>query len=93
MTHNNIKIRLQGGHRIIMMLVLCLFGLCLIASSLRLPAPKKPAKDDRVYLVHADELKYDAYGLNPMAQIRCISDTTEQTFGATARTSFRKIMP
>lgn len=69
MTHNNIKIRLQGGHRIIMMLVLCLFGLCLIASSLRLPAPKKPAKDDRVYLVHADELKYDAYGLNPRAQI------------------------
>jgi hypothetical protein len=30
---------------------------------------KRAADDERVYLVHADELKYDAYGLNPHAQI------------------------
>lgn len=32
-------------------------------------APRKQAKDDRVYLIHADELRYDMRGLVPDAQI------------------------
>ena len=70
MTYNNIKFLFKDGHRIILLLVLCLFGLCLVASSV-VPRTKgkRAADDERVYLVHADELKYDAYGLNPHAQI------------------------
>lgn len=50
-------------------LVLCLFGLCLVQA---MQAPKKAKqrpKGDRVYLLHADELKYDMFGVNPDAQI------------------------
>ena len=70
MTYNNIKFLFKDGHRIILLLVLCLFGLCLVASSV-VPRTKgkRAADDEQVYLVHADELKYDAYGLNPHAQI------------------------
>ena len=58
------------GHRIIILVVLCLFGFCLIwATSLTSHAPRKQAKDDRVYLIHADELRYDMRGLVPDAQI------------------------
>ena len=60
------------GHRIITTVVLCLFGLCLVAIAAT-PAKhgKKETtkKDDRVYLVHSDELKYDLYGQVPGAQI------------------------
>ena len=65
MTYNNIKFLFKDGHRIILLLVLCLFGLCLVASSV-VPRTKgkRAADDERVYLVHADELKYDAYGLD-----------------------------
>jgi len=45
-------------------MLLCLFGLCLIASV----APRKKS-DDRVYLLHSDELFYDERGPNPDAQI------------------------
>ena len=59
----------NGGHRISLILILCLFGLCLVQAML---APKKKSnrpKGDRVYLLHADELRYDMYGSNPDAQI------------------------
>lgn len=60
------------GHRIITTVVLCLFGLCLVAIAAT-PAKhgkkKMTKKDDRVYLVHSDELKYDLYGQVPGAQI------------------------
>lgn len=60
------------GHRIITTVVLCLFGLCLVAIAAT-PAKhgkkKTTKKDDRVYLVHSDELKYDLYGQVPGAQI------------------------
>lgn len=62
--------QINCGHRIITTVVLCLFGLCLIAS---VAAPqgkkKRPKTDERVYLVHSDELKFDQYGPNPNAQI------------------------
>lgn len=50
------------GHRITWIVVLCLFGLCLINASSR--PEKKPSQkdDDKIYLVHADELLYDKYG-------------------------------
>ena len=64
--YNNIK----NGHRIFFALILCLFGFSLV---LAMQAPKRKHKKrpqgDRVYLLHADELRYDMYGNNPDAQI------------------------
>ena len=57
-----------GRHRMAFMVVLCLFGLGLLCAA----APKKKPRqkvDERVYLIHADELMYDQYGRNPGAQI------------------------
>ena len=56
------------GHRITLVVVLCLFGLC-VAQSSRVKHRRAKAKDDRVYLIHSDELKFDMYGPNPDAQI------------------------
>lgn len=59
------------GHRTITAMVLCLFGLCLMALAAT-PARsgrKKVKKDSRVYLLHSDELKFDMYGQVPGAQI------------------------
>ena len=57
-------------HRIVVLTVLCLFGFSLMAT---LAAPYKKKKrqktDERVYLVHADELSYDQWGAVPGAQI------------------------
>ncbi len=60
-----------SGHRTHLFVVLCLFGLCLAHSSI---APRKnnrrrPKTDERVYLQHADMLRFDEYGTNPGAQI------------------------
>ena len=60
---------LKGGHRIWIIMTLCLFGLCIVQT---LPAQrnkKKVQQPDRVELLHADELRYDMYGPNPDAQI------------------------
>lgn len=48
-------------------MILCLFVVCLISA----PRGKvrKRTTDSRVYLIHADELRYDIYGPNPEAQI------------------------
>lgn len=51
--------------------LLCLFiaiGLVGAVAAPRKKAKRKPV-DDRVYLIHADELKYDVFGPNPEAQI------------------------
>lgn len=70
MTYRKGAIRIFSGHRIITVLVLCLFGLCMIASvSPQRERVKKEADNDRVYLVHSDELKHDAFGDNPQAQV------------------------
>lgn len=55
------------GHRVIIMMVLCLFVLGLYGSSVR--KKRRTVKDERVHLIHADELRYDMYGPNPDAQI------------------------
>ena len=60
----------KNGHRIFIIGILCLFGFCLVQA---MQAPKKHTKKrpqgERVYLLHADELRYDMYGKNPDAQI------------------------
>ena len=60
----------KNGHRIFFILILCLFGFCLVPA---MQAPRKKHKKrpegERVYLLHADELRYDMFGRNPDAQI------------------------
>ena len=60
----------KNRHRIFFILILCLFGFCLVQA---MQAPRKHTKKrpqgERVYLLHADELRYDMYGKNPDAQI------------------------
>lgn len=55
------------GHRIAGVAVLCLFGLCL-AWAVQ-PVKKRPKSDERIYLIHSDELLFDQFGNNPDAQI------------------------
>ena len=57
-----------GGHRIILLMVLCLFGLCVAQSAMAPKRTKKVAPDDRVFLEHADVLKFDEYA-KPGVQI------------------------
>lgn len=59
----------MDGHRVIMMVTLCLLALGIAAN--QAPRKKRQARkktDERVYLVHADQLSYDQYGLGPNAQ-------------------------
>ena len=60
----------KNGHRILFIGILCLFGFCLVQA---MQAPRKKTRKrpqgERVYLLHADELKYDMFGPNPDAQI------------------------
>ena len=71
----NIVQRYFGGHRVVLFLILCLCGLCVVESMP--PVPKKKAKtrkktavsrprpkDKRIYLVHANELHYDQFQNN-----------------------------
>lgn len=62
--------KLKSGHRIYFILILCLFGFCLVQA---MQAPRRHSKKrpqgERVYLLHADELRYDMFGANPDAQI------------------------
>ena len=71
MSMRKLAARLFSGHRIIIVVVLCLFGLCL-AQSRQGPRKRLPRKktDERVYLEHADNLSFDRYGgVKPNAQI------------------------
>ena len=62
--------QLFGGHRIIILVILCLFGLCLAQSKGPRKHTRKKTTDQRVYLVHADRLTYDQMGGNkPGAQV------------------------
>lgn len=68
MTINDNIRRIFSGHRIIILIVLCLFGLSAVESH---KAPKKKRRttnNERVYLDHADMLSYDEFGLIPGAQ-------------------------
>ena len=68
-TDDNKLKKLFGGHRILIMMILCLFGLGLVQSR-QTPKNKRRAKtDERVYLIHADSLRYNQFGNNPTAQV------------------------
>ena len=62
------------GHRVILVVILCLFGLCTVWSGQPVrkkrtgPPPAPKYEDNRVYLLHSDELSYNKY-INPDAQI------------------------
>lgn len=86
MTLRTIAKNLLNGHRITLIMVLCLFGLCVVWSqrpvkgtsakkkrptagkTQRTGRAKPKYEDNRVYLLHADELFYDRYR-NAEAQI------------------------
>lgn len=60
-----------SGHRIIIALLLCLFGFGVVQSR-QAAAKKKKTRaktSERVFLKHSDELRYDMYGPNPTAQV------------------------
>ena len=60
------------GHRIGMSTILCLFALAMAAgiqSPLRHRKPTRKAAEERILLVHADELRYNQFGPAPGAQI------------------------
>lgn len=67
---NKIK-DLFNGHRIIIVLILCLFGLSVVQSrqANRKSRKPRPKTAERVYLRHADVLRFDQYGPNPTAQV------------------------
>lgn len=56
----------QGRHRILIVGILCLFGICLIAQVK--PTAGKPPKKSKVYLLHSDLLRFNKE-INPDAQI------------------------
>lgn len=60
------KYNIFNGHRIILVMILCLFGLCIVQSRGR--HSRRVVGDNRVYLIHADVLHYDQMK-NPEAQI------------------------
>ena len=65
---NNIK-ALFRGHRVLLVAALCLFGLGWVQSR---QAPKKKARpktSERVFLLHADRLRFDQFGPVPGAQV------------------------
>jgi lipopolysaccharide export system protein LptA len=69
MTHRQPINHIFDGHRIILIMVLCLFGLCLIHSVAAPHKRPRPKSNERVYLIHSDELRYDMFGANPDVQI------------------------
>lgn len=54
---------LPNGHRIFLLMVLCLFGIYVFSMVVTPKRSKKTVTktDERVYLEHSDELKYDRY--------------------------------
>ncbi len=58
-----------GSSRAFILVLLCLVGLTFVTPRGNSSPQKEAKEDERIYLLHADELFYDAYGLNPGAQI------------------------
>lgn len=61
MNHNKKKYKSHGGHGTYAMMVLCLLAVCMVLPA---HAQKNGRKgDEKVYLDHADELKFDQYAM------------------------------
>lgn len=58
-----------GRHSGVLWALLCLFVLCLLPAIAQKKVKTAAKTDDRVYLVHSDELRYDQFGPVPDAQI------------------------
>lgn len=70
MIFNLTIIKKNIGHRNIIWMLLCLFLLGILPSSaVYQKGKKKKVVDERVYLIHSDELRFDQYSNNPDAQI------------------------
>lgn len=69
MTINDNKRKSFGGHRIIIFVILCLFGLCMAQSRQAPKKKRRTATKERVYLEHADVLRYDQFGAKPDVRI------------------------
>lgn len=67
MTSHNKHTTLYNGHRVILTMILCFFVVGLLCAAGR--KGKRKVTDERVYLIHADELRYDQFGPTPDAQI------------------------
>ena len=61
--------RYLSGHRIQLAVVLCLFGRCVAQSRKVAKGRHRPKTDERVYLKHADMLRFNQYGEHAGAQI------------------------
>lgn len=61
--------RYLSRHRIQLAVVLCLFGLCVAQSRKVAKGRHRPKTDERVYLKHADMLRFNQYGEHAGAQI------------------------
>lgn len=61
--------RYLSGHRIQLAVVLCLFGHCVAQSRKVAKGRHRPKTDERVYLKHADMLRFNQYGEHAGAQI------------------------
>lgn len=61
--------RYLSWHRIQLAVVLCLFGLCVAQSRKVAKGRHRPKTDERVYLKHADMLRFNQYGEHAGAQI------------------------
>ena len=61
--------RYLSGHRIQLAVVLCLFELCVAQSRKVAKGRHRPKTDERVYLKHADMLRFNQYGEHAGAQI------------------------
>lgn len=57
------------SYRSVLLLILCVVGINIVATSNAARGKRRVVKDNRVYLIHSDELKFDMYGANPGAQI------------------------
>ena len=62
-------LRYMDGHRIQLAVVLCLFGLCVAQSRKGTVRGRRQKTDERVYLKHADMLRYNQFGENAGAQV------------------------
>ena len=71
-----------GRHSGVLWALLCLFVLSLLPAIAQKKVKTAAKTDDRVYLVHSDELRYDQFGPVPDAQIV----TKERECGAIVHT-------
>ncbi len=74
MTRKSIIIQTFSGHRVAVVATLCFFVIGMLSASAFAAGTKGKRKanratDERIHLVHANELRYDNYGPDPEAQI------------------------